>query len=207
VIDLSLFGRRVFCAGALLIALHNLAMYSLLFELPQVSSRIFGASRESVGSVLSGMMLSMVVAAPVAGRLSDRFGPRAVAFWGCLSATLGMLLLGVLPFSRLSGALPGLILLGLGLGLATAPAQASAMSAVPRSQSGMAAGLTSTLRYLGGVAGLALLGTLQTDRPEPALALAEHHAALWLFGGALLLATGCAWLLPRRNAPEPAAPR
>ncbi|MEO8184305.1 MAG: MFS transporter [Deltaproteobacteria bacterium] len=203
VIDLGLFSRRVFCAGALLIALHNLAMYSLLFELPQVSSRLFGSSRESVGSVLSAMMLSMVVTAPIAGRLSDRFGARALAFVGCLLGALGMLLLGVLPFAQLTAALPGLILLGLGLGLASAPAQASAMSAVPRAQSGMAAGLTSTLRYLGGIAGLAVLGGLQTDRKEPALVLSEHHAALWVFGAALLAAAACAWFLPTRNLTDP----
>jgi MFS family permease len=205
VIDLGLFSRRVFCAGALLIALHNLAMYSLLFELPQVSSRLFGSSRESVGSVLSAMMLSMVVTAPIAGRLSERFGARALALGGCLAGALGVLLLGVLPFAQLSAALPGLVLLGLGLGLASAPAQASAMSAVPRAQSGMAAGLTSTLRYLGGIAGLAILGALQTDRQDPVLILSEHHAALWVFGIALLAAAACAWFLPTRNLTEPAA--
>jgi EmrB/QacA subfamily drug resistance transporter len=205
VIDLGLFARRVFCAGALLIALHNLAMYSLLFELPSVSSRLFGSSRESVGSVLSAMMLSMVIAAPISGRLSERFGARALTLAGCLSGALGVLLLGVLPFAQLSAALPGLILLGVGLGLASAPAQAAAMSAVPRAQSGMAAGLTSTLRYLGGIAGLAILGALQTDRKEPALILSEHHAALWVFGTALLGAAACAWFLPPRTPSDASA--
>jgi EmrB/QacA subfamily drug resistance transporter len=206
VIDLGLFARRVFLAGALLIALHNLAMYSLLFELPGVSSRLFGSNRESVGTVLSAMMISMVISAPIAGRLSERFGARALTLGGCLVGALGVLLLGVLPFARLSAALPGLILLGLGLGLASAPAQAAAMSAVPPAQSGMAAGLTSTLRYLGGIAGLAILGALQTDRKDPTLILSEHHAALWVFGTALLAAAACAWFLPTHNLTDPIAP-
>jgi MFS family permease len=113
-------------------------------------------------------------------------------------------LLGVLPFAQLSAALPGLILLGLGLGLASAPAQASAMSAVPREQSGMAAGLTSTLRYLGGIAGLAILGGIQTDQHDATIVLSEHHTALWVFGGALLAAAGCAALLPARQHAEAA---
>ena len=204
VIDLRLFARRVFSAGALVIALQNLAMYTLLFELPQVSARLFGSSRESVGSVLSAMMISMVITAPLAGRLSERFGARALTLCGCLSGALGIVLLGVLPFAQLSAALPGLILLGLGLGLASAPAQAAAMSAVPREQSGMAAGLTSTLRYLGGVAGLAILGGIQSDQHDVAIVLSEHHNALWVFGAALLAAAGCAALLPARQQTETA---
>jgi EmrB/QacA subfamily drug resistance transporter len=204
VIDLRLFSRRVFSAGAFVIALHNLAMYTLLFELPQVSARLFGSSRESVGSVLSAMMISMVITAPLAGRLSERFGARALTLCGCLSGALGVLLLGVLPFAQLSAALPGLVLLGLGLGLASAPAQAAAMSAVPREQSGMAAGLTSTLRYLGGIAGLAILGGIQTDQHDAAIVLSEHHTALCVFGVALLAAAGCAAALPGRQHAETA---
>jgi MFS family permease len=154
---------------------------------------------------LSVMMVSMVVTAPIAGRLSERLGARSLTVGGCLTGALGVLVLGVLPFPQLSAALPGLILLGLGLGLASAPAQAAAMSAVPREQSGMAAGLTSTLRYLGGIAGLAILGGLQTDQHDPALVLAEHHAALWVFGAALLAAAGCGWALPGRSSRESAA--
>lgn len=197
VIDLRLFSRRVFSAGSLIIALHNLAMYSLLFELPHVSARLFGATRESVGGVLSVMMFSMVVAAPIAGRLAEHWGVRTIALLGCGASAAGVLALGVLPFERLWDAMPGLLIMGLGLGLSSAPTQAAAMSTVPREQSGMAAGLTSTLRYLGGIVGLAVLGVLQTDRPEPHLALAEHRAALWFFGGALLLAATCSWALPR----------
>jgi MFS family permease len=91
-----------------------------------------------------------------------------------------------------------LILLGLGLGCATGPAQAAAMSAVPREQSGTAAGITSTLRYLGGIAGLAVLGALLGDGRAPDIVLHEHRAALTVFGAALVVATVCAVALPDR---------
>ncbi|HVZ32087.1 MAG TPA: MFS transporter, partial [Polyangiaceae bacterium] len=195
-IDLGLFRRRVFSAGSLVVALHNLAMYSLLFELPQMSARLFGPGREGVGTLLSAMMASTVIAAPIAGRLSDRLGPRSITFAGSISGVLGVLLLGVVPFVHPSQALPGLILLGLGLGLATSPAQAAALSAVPRAQSGMAAGVAFTLRYLGGIAGLSILAALQTDSGEPRIALAEHHAVLWVFGAALMAAGICCTILP-----------
>ena len=207
VIDLRLFARRAFSAGAFVIALHNLAMYSLLFELPQVAGRLFDAGPESVGGVLSVMMVSMVLAAPVAGRLSERYGARAITLSGCLAGVCGVLLLALSPFASLSAALPGLVLLGLGLGLASAPAQAAAMSAVPREQSGMAAGLTSTLRYLGGIVGLALLGWLLSDQRDPGVVLHQHHQALWVFGIALAGAALCSLGLPKSMTADAPAPR
>ncbi|HKO93707.1 MAG TPA: MFS transporter [Polyangiaceae bacterium] len=207
VIDLSLFARPAFSAGAFVIALHNLAMYSLLFELPQVAGRLFNAGPESIGGVLSVMMVSMVLAAPIAGRLSERHGARPITLGGCLAGVAGVLALALSPFASLGAALPGLVLLGIGLGLASAPAQAAAMSAVPREQSGMAAGLTSTLRYLGGIVGLAILGWLLGDQLEPAVVLHQHHQALWVFGISLSAAAVCALGLPKGTTVYADAPR
>ena len=47
--------------------------------------------------------------------------------------------------------------LGAGLGLGGAPAQAAGLESVRRDQSGMAAGAITTLRYVGGLVGVALL--------------------------------------------------
>src|SRR5690606_33623997 len=120
------------------------------------------ASPREVGNTLLAMMGTMVIASPLAGRLTDRFGPRLVATLGCLFALAGMVLLAALPLSALTDAIPPLVLLGAGLGLSSAPSQSAAMSDVPRDKSGMAAGLTSTLRYVGGIAGLTVLGLVLT---------------------------------------------
>jgi len=207
VIDLRLFALRAFSAGVFVIALQNLAMYSLLFELPQVAGRLFDAGPESVGGVLSVMMVSMVLTAPIAGRLSERYGARSITLGGCLVGLGGVLMLAFSPFANLDAALPGLVLIGIGLGLTSAPAQTAAMTAVPREQSGMAAGLSSTLRYLGGVVGLAILGWLLGDEKEPALVLHQHHQALWVFGISLAAAALCSLGLPKSAPVHARAPR
>jgi len=207
VIDLGLFARRAFSSGVFVIALQNLAMYSLLFELPQVALRLFDAGPESVGGVLSVMMVSMVLTAPIAGRLSERYGARSITLSGCLVGMGGVLLLALSPFANLAAALPGLVLIGVGLGLTSAPAQTAAMTAVPREQSGMAAGLSSTLRYLGGVVGLAVLGALLGDEKEPALVLHQHQHALWVFGISLAAAALCSLGLPKSAPVHVGAPR
>ncbi|WP_437942577.1 MFS transporter [Sorangium sp. So ce341] len=205
VVDFSLFRRRAFVGGSLLIAIQNFAMYATMFELPQVAGRLFHVGPRDVGTTLLAMMGTMVVVSPFAGRGSDRFGPRAVALAGCSLALAGMLLLAARPLSALSDAIPALVLLGAGLGLTSAPSQSAAMSDVPREKSGMAAGLTATMRYLGGIAGLTVLGLVLTDRPEGDVVMREHTMATSIFGAALLVTLGCALLLPGRAAARAAA--
>lgn len=200
IIDFSLFKRRAFVGGSLIIAIQNFAMYATLFELPQVAGRLFHVGPRDVGATLLAMMGTMVVVSPFAGRASDRFGARAVALAGCSLALGGMILLAVRPWSALTDAVPALVMLGAGLGLTSAPSQSAAMSDVPREKSGMAAGLTSTMRYVGGIAGLTVLGLVLTDRPAGDAAMHEHSTAISIFCASLLLTIGCAFLLPGRAA-------
>ena len=205
VIDFSLFKQRAFVGGSLIIALQNFAMYSTIFELPQVAGRLFHVGPRDVGAVLLSMMGTMVLTSPFAGRGTDRFGARAVALVGCSLALAGTALLALRPLHALSDAIPALVLLGAGLGLSSAPSQSAAMSDVPREKSGMAAGLTSTMRYIGGVAGLTVLGLVLTDRPASEVVMHEHTTAMAIYGAALLLTLGCCLLLPgRAAAPVPA---
>jgi sugar phosphate permease len=71
-------------------------------------------------------------------------------------------------------------------------------SAVPKEKGGMAAGLTSTLRYVGGMAGLSTLGLLLSDTPARAVAQQEHVHAVTVFCVALAMAALCALSLPGR---------
>jgi MFS family permease len=165
-----------------------------------MASRLFGARPRDVGSALFAMMAAMVVAAPLAGRASERFGARALALSGSLCALAGMLSFRFSAFAELSDATLPLLFVGLGLGLCSAPAQAAALSAVPKEKSGMAAGLTSTLRYVGGMAGLSTLGLLLSDTPAHAIAAHEHARAVSVFCVALAAAAICALSLPGRAA-------
>ncbi|EYF07264.1 MFS transporter [Chondromyces apiculatus] len=205
VIDFSLFRLRAFVGGSLIIALQNFAMYATIFELPQVAGRLFAVGPRDVGNTLLTLMGTMVVVSLVAGRASDSFGPRAVTLSGCVLALSGMALLATRPLGAMTDAIPALVMLGAGMGLSSAPSQAAAMGDVPREKSGMAAGLTSTMRYVGGVAGLTVLGLVLTDRPENEVVMQEHVTAMTVFCVALVLTIGCAFLLPRRTAASASA--
>jgi hypothetical protein len=68
------------------------------------------------------------------------------------------------------------------------------MSAVEGEQAGMAGGVLSTMRYMGGVAGTGVLGAMLTD---PANA-AAHQRPVIVYGGALAAAAVLSVMLPSR---------
>ncbi|MEO7095698.1 MAG: MFS transporter, partial [Polyangiales bacterium] len=151
VVDLSLFLRPVFSASTAIIALQNCAMYALLMALPIVLTRAFHVGSAQVGRTLVAMTLAMVVASLAGGRIADRVGARITAAAGASIAVVGMIAAATLPLDSARDLLLPLSTLGFGLGLTTPPSQAAGLDAVPPERSGMAAGVSSTMRYLGGV--------------------------------------------------------
>jgi MFS family permease len=199
VVALSLFSSLPFAAGSLLVALHNLVMYTLLFELPQVLAALLSWDAAATGRLLIFMMSAMVFTSLVAGRLTDRVGSRPVAVAGSLVCLAG---LGVLAAASLSTSGPvrlSLAMLGVGIGLAAPAAQNAALSAVAPERSGVAAGMSSTMRYLGGIIGVAILGRLLDLRGNRDAILYDHRTILAVFAAALLAGLACAALLPGRG--------
>jgi len=59
----------------------------------------------------------------------------------------------------------------------------------------MAGGVLSTMRYLGGVAGITVLGALLTDSASAG----SHQRPVFVYAGALVLAAALSLLLPGRQ--------
>jgi MFS family permease len=199
VIAFSLFRPVPFAAGAFLIALQNLAMYALIFELPLVAGDLFDLDARETGRLLVSMMLAMVVVSPVAGRLADRVGPRAVAVAGSLVGLLGVADLAQIDLTSSDDLRIPMILLGIGLGLTSPPAQTASMNAVEPALAGMAAGVSSTMRYLGGIVGVAVMSLLLDVDGSRADVISEHRSLMGVFIGALAVGLLCAVLLPGRQ--------
>jgi MFS family permease len=192
VVDLHLFSRPVFVAGAGVIGLQNLAMYSLLIELPF----LFGGTAGSrIGLAIVAMTATMAVTSPIGGWLAERLGTRPVVVAGGLAGAAGVFAIAQLgadaqPFDV--GV--RLLLVGLGLGLSTGPSQAAGLTAVAGEKSGRAAATMSTVRYLGSIAGTVVLGY---SLAGGAGAASRQHVALWIFVGAFLMSAILGLMLPQ----------
>jgi MFS family permease len=193
VLNLALFRSRGFSAGAGVIATQNLAMYSLLIQVPF----LFGDGSRSdpaLGLAIIAMTFTMAATSPLGGWLVEWVGIRAVVATGGALAALGVVAVGALPPTASARAVGlRLLLVGLGLGLSTGPANASAISAVPQAQSAMASATVSMLRYLGAIAGTVILGFAFAAGADGG---ASHHVALWIFVAALVVSVALGLILP-----------
>lgn len=186
VIDMRLFSRRAFAAGVGIVGLQNFAMYALLFELPVVFAQNFQATPAQTGRALLTMTFSMVVGSTLGGHLAARLGSRRAAMTGTAVALLGGMLL-LVPLVGLQSFLPALLALGLGLGLSTPAANSASMAAAQPHESGMASAVSGTLRYLGGVSGVAMVTALASGDD---LIHALHVSAV-----IFVVVLGLAWVL------------
>ena len=209
VVAFSLFRSVPFSAGTVLVAVQNLVMYALLFEIPLLAVALFDLHARGTGRLLISLMLAIVITSPVAGRLADRLGAQALAVVGSLVALLGIAGMAWSDLSAPGRLVAPLAILGVGLGLATPAAQSASITATPADRAGMAAGVASTMRYLGGIAGIAVLSLVLEVGGTRDEVVSEHRELMVFFGGALVVGLVCSVLLPggtRRLRPSPARP-
>jgi len=191
VLNLSFFRLRGFVAGAGVIATQNLAMYSLLIQIPF----LFGGGDDGarLGLAMIAMTLTMAATSPLGGRLVEWVGVRAVVSAGGLVAAAGVVgLTRLAPTARPAEIGVRLLLVGLGLGLSTGPANASAITAVPAHQSAMASATVSMLRYLGAIGGTVILSVALSGGQGGA----GSAFALWTFVAALVVSALLGLVLP-----------
>jgi MFS family permease len=168
-----------FAAGASVIALQNFAMYALLIQVPFFFS---GDGRgSSLGLAMMAMTATMAVTSPIGGRLAERVGATLMVAAGGIAGAAGIAgLVNLAPDAPAVQIGARLLLVGLGLGLSTGPSQAASLSAIDAARSGMAAATLSTRRYLGAIAGTAVLGVTMGGGDD----VGRHQLALWIFAGA-----------------------
>ena len=93
------------------------------------------------------LIAGFLIAGPVSGYLSDRYGARPFATGGMVAAAVSFLLLELLPVDFSYVAFAALLLLnGLAMGLFSSPNRAAIMNSLPADQRGAGAGMSATFQ-------------------------------------------------------------
>jgi len=152
---LGLFRIRAFTAGNLASLLSAIGRGGLMFILIIWLQGIwlprhgydFASTPLWAGIYMLPLTLGFLVAGPVSGWLSDRFGARSLATGGMVVAagSFGWLLLLPVNFDYPPFAL-ALLVNGIGMGLFAAPNQAGIMNSLARNRRGVGAGMSTTFQ-------------------------------------------------------------
>ncbi|CAL9337001.1 Multidrug resistance protein Stp [Actinosynnema sp. ALI-1.44] len=132
------------------------SLYGTLFFLAQYFQVVLGDGPLEAGLRLVPWTATLMVCAPIAGRLADRWGERRFVVGGLLLQTLGTAWIAATAGAGYAVVLPALVLGGVGLTMAMPAAQKAVVGAVRAAEVGQASGAFMMLRMLGGVFGVAV---------------------------------------------------
>jgi hypothetical protein len=122
---------------------------------------ILGYSPLEAGLRFLPSTVVIIFAAPIAGRLADRVGPRPLIVFGLTAAAIALFLQSRVTAETTYGdLLPAFVLMGLGMGFTMSPMSTAGMNAVSEHKAGAASGILSMSRMVGGTFGVAAIGAL-----------------------------------------------
>ncbi len=166
---LSLFRIRAFSAGSISTLLAAVGrgglMFTMVIWLQGIWLPLHGYSFSSTplwaGIALLPLTGGFLLAGPLCGYLSDRYGSRPFTVTGMVGAATSFLLLQFLPADFSYPAFGGLLLLnGLAMGAFSAPNRVSVMNALPPEHRGVGSGMNSTFQNSGQVLSIGIFFTL-----------------------------------------------
>ncbi|MFB7948689.1 MFS transporter [Kitasatospora phosalacinea] len=187
-LDLALFADRRFSWGTLTAVFGNFTIMGILFVVPQYLEAVQGYDALGTGLRVLPLIGGLMASAALSEALVPRVGARVVVPTGLLLLAAGVLLgAQAAPDSGYGSTALWLAVVGTGFGLAVVPATSLVMAALPEAATGVGTSVLEALQQVGGVLGVAGLGSLlgagylariDTDAlPAPAAATARDSIA------------------------------
>ena len=212
-VDMKMMALRGVWTTNLAAFLLGAGMYSSFIVIPQFAQLPtstgfgFGVSVVTSGLYLLPSTIGMFVFGMLAGRISARFGPRASLIAGTAITAVAFLVL-VLAHGAPIDFLISALLMGTGIGLAFAAMGNLIIAAVPPEQSGVATGMNTVTRTLGGALGGQLSATFIAGHVLHRMPTVTGFSETFLMATIFLaVGTAASVLVPRPRGAAPARPR
>ena len=212
-IDMAMMRIRGVWTTNLVAFLLGAGMYASFLILPQFAQLPtstgfgFGASVVTAGLYLLPSALTMAVVGSAAGTVARRYGSRSAVIVGSAITGVAFAYLALRhshPYDMLISA----ALMGIGIGLAFAALGNLIVQAVPPHQTGVASGMNTVMRTLGGALGGQIVATLIADHLAPSglPTVTGFTQAFWLQAGFLACAVVAGTMVPIDRRPVAASP-
>jgi len=195
-LDLRLFGNRVYRAAAFEVLFNGAALFGGLIVMPLYFQLLRGAGIVESGLLLVAFSIGAAATFPIAGRITDRYGGGVVTVAGLVVTALSTLPFSWLPADADLVLVEALqVVRGIGLALSGMPTVSAAFGTVRREQLPDATSQINILSRVGGAVGSAvfvviLMGALPSGAEE-----AFHLTFGWLTAATVAALVGAAWLV------------
>jgi EmrB/QacA subfamily drug resistance transporter len=160
-VDFSFFRSSSFVGANAVAFVISFAMLAVFFFVALYMQNILGYSPLEAGVRFLPSTVLIIVTAPIAGRLADRVGPRNLIVGGMLLIAASLYIQTHITVDTGYGLLVvAFMVMGVGIGLTMSPMSTAAMNAVDATKAGVASGILSMSRMVGGTFGVAAIGAL-----------------------------------------------
>jgi EmrB/QacA subfamily drug resistance transporter len=177
-LDLRLFRVPTFTGAQIVAFSIHAAMFSMFLYITLYMQNVLGYSPLETGVRFLPVSLLSFLAAPIAGKLAERFPVRAFLSAGLALVGLGLVLMsGIDRSDDWTTLLAGFILAGIGIGFVNPPLATAAIGVVEPRRSGAASGINSTFRQVGTAVGIAGLGAILQSKLDHDLGVASFASA------------------------------
>lgn len=161
-IDLSIFGNRLFSAGLICSIVVSAALLGMEFAISQRLQLVAGLSPLQAGLAILPLPLAAFVFGPLAGFATARWGAGPLLWISLAICMVGLGVYGVGFDGPLWVPTSALAIFGAGIGAALTAASSAMLLNAPLEKAGMVASVEEVSYELGGSLGVALLGSLLT---------------------------------------------
>jgi len=167
-LDLRLFRVPTFTGAQIVAFSIHASLFSMFLYITLYMQDVLGYSPLESGLRFLPVSVLSFVAAPLAGKLAERYSVKFFLTAGLTLVGTGLLLMsGITPSDGWTTLLAGFILGGIGIGFINPPLATAAIGVVEPRRSGAASGINSTFRQVGTAVGIAGLGAiLQAKLPH-----------------------------------------
>ncbi len=160
--EFGMLRYRSFRYGLLTVAIVALGEFGVVLVLSIYFQLAKGLSAFDTGLRFLPFAVAVLIAAPLAGQLSGRFGAKWVVTAGMVSEALSLFWISrvLTADADYSVLLAPFVLYGVGVGLAVAQLANIVLSDIPPEKAGIGSGANNTIRQIGASLGIALIGAV-----------------------------------------------
>lgn len=155
-LDLTLFKRPLYAAINVSVSITSFLMMITVYQAIYFQEVLMLSPLET-GLITCISAAPTCFMAPIAGKISDRFGPKLPVALGFLCLVFFFFWLGFFSTPSLPSLFAALLAFGMGIPLIFTPSFSSAISSVPPTKTGVAIGMIYTLRMVANTMGIALI--------------------------------------------------